>query len=655
MKKQLLIALGLSFTVGTTVFAQQDPVLMEVDGKKITKSEFLQIYLKNNNNPKYDKQTLDEYIELFKKFQLKVAEAEALGYDTIPKLKRELEGYQKQLAQPYLTDNEMNKTLVDQAYERMKTEVRASHILIKVDPSASPEDTLKAYKRIMAIRDKVVKGEDFAKLAKSKDSGSEDPSAQTNGGDLGYFTAFQMVYPFENAAYNLKVGEVSMPVRTRFGYHILKVTDKRPARGTMKAAHLMIAANKQTDDADVIEKARVKANELYTKLVAGEKFEDLVKAYSDDPSSASNGGVLPLFGTGATTRMIPEFEEAAFSLNKDGDISKPIQSDFGFHIIKRIELTPLKSFDDLKKEIESRVNRDERAGLTQNSYIEKLKKEYKFTDQSAESIKWFEKNMDSSIYKGTFDPAKVPASSKSLFTVDGKNYTQADFVKYMNENPRLTRGNALNEVAKKAYPEWVNNTVVELEKTKLPVKYPEYKALMNEYHDGILLYEIMSDKVWNKAMKDTVGLKEFYDANKGKYTWEKRYDVVAYESVSPDVAKKVFKLAKKKISSDSISKIINDNTELNLRVRSGKFEVSKTPYLLNQPLKKGVNKPYAFDGKNYVIVLNEVIEAKNKELSEAKGLITSDYQTYLEKEWLKELEQKHKIKINEEVLYSLGK
>lgn len=655
MKKQLLIALGLSFTVGTTVFAQQDPVLMEVDGKKITKSEFLQIYLKNNNNPKYDKQTLDEYIELFKKFQLKVAEAEALRYDTIPKLKRELEGYQKQLAQPYLTDNEMNKTLVDQAYERMKTEVRASHILIKVDPSASPEDTLKAYKRIMAIRDKVVKGEDFAKLAKSKDSGSEDPSAQTNGGDLGYFTAFQMVYPFENAAYNLKVGEVSMPVRTRFGYHILKVTDKRPARGTMKAAHLMIAANKQTDDADVIEKARVKANELYTKLVAGEKFEDLVKAYSDDPSSASNGGVLPLFGTGATTRMIPEFEEAAFSLNKDGDFSKPIQSDFGFHIIKRIELTPLKSFDDLKKEIESRVNRDERAGLTQNSYIEKLKKEYKFTDQSAESIKWFEKNMDSSIYKGTFDPAKVPASSKSLFTVDGKNYTQADFVKYMNENPRLTRGNALNEVAKKAYPEWVNNTVVELEKTKLPVKYPEYKALMNEYHDGILLYEIMSDKVWNKAMKDTVGLKEFYDANKGKYTWEKRYDVVAYESVSPDVAKKVFKLAKKKISSDSISKIINDNTELNLRVRSGKFEVSKTPYLLNQPLKKGVNKPYAFDGKNYVIVLNEVIEAKNKELSEAKGLITSDYQTYLEKEWLKELEQKHKIKINEEVLYSLGK
>lgn len=653
MKKQLLIALGLTFAVGTTVNAQQDPVLMEVNGKKITKSEFLQIYLKNNNNPKYDKQTLDEYIELFKKFQLKVAEAEALGYDTIPKLKRELEGYQKQLAQPYLTDNEMNRSLVDQAYERMKTEVRASHILIKVEPNATPEDTLKAYKRIIALRDKVLRGEDFATLAKSKE-GSEDPSAQTNGGDLGYFTAFQMVYPFENAAYNSKVGDVSLPVRTRFGYHIIKVTDKRPARGTMKAAHLMIAANKETDSEEAIEKARAKAGEIYDKLVAGEKFEDLVRAYSDDPSSSSNGGVLPVFGTGATTRMIPEFEDAAFALKNDGEFSKPVQSNFGFHIIKRIELTPLKSLEDLQKEIESRVNRDERAGLTQNSYVEKLKKEYKFEDKSADALKWFDKNLDSSIYKGEFDLLKI-SSNSTLFILDGKNYTQTDFAKHLNDNPRATRGNALNEIAGKQYPEWVKNTVIEVEKTKLPAKYPEYKALMNEYHDGILLYEIMSDKVWNKAMTDTTGLKAFHEANKANYVWGKRYDAVVYESVSADVAKKVHKLAKKKISSDSISKVINDNTELNLRVRSGKFELSKTPYLDNQKLKKGINKPYAFDGKNYVIVLNEVIEARNKDLSEAKGLITSDYQTYLEREWLKELAQKHTIKINEEVLYSLGK
>ncbi len=654
MKKQLLIAFGLAFTVTTSVVAQQDPVLMEVNGKKITKSEFLQVYLKNNNDPKYDKETLDDYIQLYKKFQLKVAEAEALGYDTIPKLQRELEGYQKQLAQPYLTDNEMNKALVNQAYERMKKEVRASHILIKADPAASPEDTLKAYKRAMAIRERLLKGEDFATLAKSKD-GSEDPSAKVNGGDLGYFTAFQMVYPFEEAAYNLKTGEVSMPVRTRFGYHILKVTDVRDARGTMKAAHLMIAANKETDDAETIEKARAKANEIYEKLAAGENFESLVRAYSDDPSSSSNGGVLPVFGTGATTRMIPEFEEAAFALKKDGDYSKPVQSNFGFHIIKRLELTPLKPFEELKKEIESRVNRDDRANLTQNSYIEKLKKEYQFEDKSAEALKWLEKNLDSSIYKGEYDISIRSTTLQPLFVLNGKTYTQLDFIRYLNENPRLSRGIALNEIAGKQYADWVKHEVVELEKSQLARKYPEYKALMSEYHDGILLYEIMSDKVWNKAMKDTTGLKDFYEANKSSYVWDKRYDVVAYESVSPEVAKKVHKLAKKNLSSDSISKIINADSELNVRVRSGKFELSKTPYLQDQKLKKGTNKPYAFDGKNYVVVLNEVIEAKNKELNEAKGLITSDYQSYLEREWLKELEGKHTIKVNEEVLYSIGK
>jgi peptidyl-prolyl cis-trans isomerase SurA len=654
MKKHLLIALGLSFAAGTTAIAQQNPVLLEVNGKKVTKSEFLQIYLKNNNNPKYDKQTLDEYIELFKKFQLKVAEAEALGYDTIPKLQRELEGYQKQLAQPYLTDNEMNKALVEQAYERMKTEVRASHILVKVEPNATPEDTLKAYKRILSLREKIVKGEDFAALAKSK-LGSEDPSAETNGGDLGYFTAFQMVYPFEDAAYTLKVGEVSQPVRTRFGYHILKVTDKRPARGTMKAAHLMIAASKENDAEEVIEKARTKANEIYDKLVAGESFDELVRAYSDDPSAETNGGVLPVFGTGATTRMIPEFEETAFALTKDGDFSKPVQTNFGFHIIKRLELTPLKSFEDLKKEIESRVNRDDRANLTQNSYVEKLKKEYKFEDKkSAEAIKWFEKNIDSSVLKGEFDVAKIK-TDLPMFVLNGKTYTQKDFTQYINQNPRNSRGIPLNEIAKKQYTEWEKNTIIELEKTNLPAKYPEYKALMNEYHDGILLYEIMSDKVWNKAMTDSAGLQAFYDANKSNYVWGKRYDAVVYESVSADVAKKVEKLVKKKMSSEEISKAINADSELNLRVRSGKFELSKTPYLNNQPLKKGKNKPYAFDGKNYVVVLNEIIEARNKEISEAKGIITSDYQAYLEKEWLKELATKHKITVNEEVLYSLGK
>lgn len=650
MKKHVLIAFGFLAGLGFKAMAQE-PVLMEVDGKKILKSEFLQIYLKNNNNPKYDKQTLDEYVGLFKNFQLKVAEAEALGYDTLPKLRTELDGYKKQLAQPYLTDKDMNSSLVHQAYDRMKSEVRASHILFTIPANATPEDTARIYKHALEVRNKLVKGGDFAKIAKES---SEDPSAATNGGDLGYFTAFQMVFPFENAAYNLKIGDISMPVKTRFGYHLLKVTDKRDARGTMKAAHLMVTANQENQTPEEIERARTKINEIYEKLKNGENWDDLVRAYSDDPSSSANGGLLPLFGTGATTRMIPEFEDAAFSLANDGDYSKPIQSSFGFHIIKRIQLTPLKSFEELKKEIETKVNRDERAGMTQNSYVEKLKNEYAYKDESADKLAWFNKNMDSSVYKGEFDASKLK-TNRTMFTLDGKTYTEKDFLTYMNENPRNSRGVALNEVAKNQYNEWVHNTVIDYEKSRLTVKYPEYKALMKEYHDGILLYEIMSDKVWNKAMVDTIGLKAFYEANKSNYMWGKRYDAVVYETISTDNAKKVYKLAKKKISSDSITKLINNDSELNLKVRPGKFELSKTPYLENQPLKKGVNKPYTFSGKNYVVVLNEIMNARSKELNEAKGTITSDYQAYLEKEWLEELAKKHKVIIHEDVLYSLGK
>lgn len=650
MKKQILIALGL--TLSLTGRAQQDPVLLEIDGKTVTKSEFLQIYLKNNNDPKYDKATLDNYMELFKKFKLKVAEAEALGYDTIPKLKRELEGYQKQLALPYLTDSEMNQALVRQAYDRMKTEVRASHILVRIEPGASPADTLAAYNRLLALKARIEKGESFEYVAKGK-GGSEDPSAQSNGGDLGYFTAFQMVYQFEDQAYNTPVGSVSKPFRTRFGYHILKVTDKRPARGTIKTAHLMIAANKSTASSEDIEAARSKANELYEKIMNGENFENLVRQYSDDPSSTSQGGALPAFGTGTTTRMVPEFEDAAFLLANDGDISKPVQTDYGFHIIKRLELTPLKPFEDLKKELENRVNRDERSKLTQSSFVQKLKKEYGYKDLSKKSMKWFDSNLDSSYYKGQWDATKL-TTDKPMFQLDGNTYTQKQFADYLKANYREGNKYPLNGVGRALFAAWTDETALELEKSKLLTKYPEYKALMNEYHDGILLYEVMSDKVWNKAMSDTSGLEAFYEANKDNYMWGERVDAVVYETVSADVAKQVNDLVKKGIASDSIASLINKNTELNLRVRNSKFEVDKTSYLQGKTLNKGLNAPFEAEGKFYVVDVKEKMAPTQKKLSEAKGLITSDYQNYLEQEWLKELEKKHTVKINESVLYSLG-
>lgn len=651
MKKRLVLALGL--LLSAQVFGQTDQTIMEIDGKKVTKSEFLQIYLKNNNNPKYDKQSLDDYMELFKKFKLKVAEAEALGYDTIPKLKKELDGYRKQLAQPYLIDSTQNKALVQQAYDRMKTEVRASHILIKLPENPTPEDTLRAYNKIIALKKRIEAGESFDVVARSKD-GSEDPSALRNGGDLGYFTAFQMVYQFEEAAYTTPVGKISNPVRTRFGYHILNVVDTRPARGTMKAAHIMVATGKDANQEE-IDAARKKIEEILGKLKGGESFEHLASDYSDDSQTAEKGGELPLFGTGTTTRMIPEFEEAAFSLKNNGDVSEPVQTPYGFHIIKRLDWTPLRSFDELKKEIQSKVNKDDRAMITQNSFIEKLKKNYGYKNNYPKSSKWFIQNLDSTYFKGQWTDAKLKTNTV-MFSLGKKQYTQKEFAQYLKSNYRAVRTNDFKTLVEKQFKTWQNAEIIAFEESKLDAKYPEFKALMQEYHDGILLYEIMSDKVWNKAIKDTTGLKVFFETNNKNYMWGTRYDAYVYECKDASIAKKVGDLLKSDtISSKTVIGIINKDSELNLRVRTGKLEVESTPYLKGTQLKVGVNPVYEYDGKFYVVKVAQILNPTQKVLAEAKGAATADYQNYLEQMWLSELMQKHPIIVNEAVLYSLGK
>jgi peptidyl-prolyl cis-trans isomerase SurA len=650
MKKQLILVLSVLFSI--QVSAQNDDSVIEIDGKKVSKSEFLQIYLKNNNAPKYDQQSLDEYMELFKKFKLKVAEAEALGYDTIPKLKKELEGYRKQLAQPYLIDSSQNSYLVNQAYERMKTEIRASHILIRLEENALPEDTLRAYNKIMALKKRIEAGEDFAAVAKSK-GGSEDPSAQRNNGDLGFFTAFQMVYQFEEAAYTTPVGSISNPVRTKYGYHILKIADQRPARGTMKAAHIMIAVAKDASEEEKVS-AQKKVDEIYAKLKNGESFATLASEFSDDGQTAEKGGELPLFGTGTTTRMVPEFEEAAFALKNDNDISQPVKTDVGFHIIKRLQWTPLRTFAELKKEIQSKVNKDDRAISTQLSFITKMKKSYGFTDNFAKTSKWFVQNIDTNYVKGKWNANKLK-SDKVMFTLADQKFTQKQFAKYLEKNYRSVRSSDNKTLVEKQFANFQKAEILAYEERQLDRKYPEFKALMKEYHDGILLYEVMTDKVWNKAIKDTAGLRVYFNANNNKYVWGERVNAYVYECSSKEVAANVANLLKSDtISSKTIIGIINKDSELNLRVRTGKFETATTSYLKNQVIKKGVNPAYQFENKYYVVKVDELLPAGPKLLSESKGAATSDYQTYLEKQWLEEIAKKHPIIVNKQVLYSLG-
>ena len=653
MKKIIVLLLIFSGIQGA--IAQNDPIVMEIDGKPVTKSEFLQIYLKNNPSPKFDQASLDEYVEMFTKFKLKVAEAEKLGYDTIPKLKKELDGYRKQLALPYLIDSVENQAMVAQAYDRIKNEVRASHILIRVDANASPKDTLAAYNKIMALKARVEKGEDFASVAKMK-NGSEDPSAASNGGDLGFFTAFQMVYPFEEKAFTTQIGQVSDPFRTRYGYHIVKVTDKRPSRGTIRVAHIMVSTGKDATN-EAKGNAEKKINEIYDKLVAGEKWESLVSLHSDDANSVKKNGELPTFGSGTTQRMVPAFEDAAFALKEVGQFSKPVKTDFGFHIIKLIEWKEVSSFESMKKELQTKVNKDERSKKTQDAFVSKLKANYHYAYKGDKNLKWFNEKLDSTYYQGKWTADGKLKSNKALFELNGetKDFTQQEFAKYLEKNFRGVKRDENKVVVAKQYKSWEKAAILQYEESILPTKYPEYRALLKEYHDGIILYEIMQDRVWNKAVKDTAGLRAYFMANQTKYTWQKRLDATVYECLNKDIAAKVSgMLQNDTINSKHVLDVVNKDSELNLKVKMNKFDIAQTPFLANKALSKGVNQAYEFEGKFYVVKVAAVLEPGLKEFSEAKGMATSDYQNYLESTWLEALKSAHSVKVNKDVLYQIG-
>ena len=653
MKKTIFLLLCL--LIFNNLNAQSDPSVMEVNGQKVSKSEFLQIYLKNNNDPKFDKASIDEYMELFTKFKLKVAEAERLGYDTIPRLKKELEGYRKQLALPYLIDSVENKALVKESYERLKKEIRASHILIKVKQNASPKDTLKAYNRLLELKKRIEDGEEFEIVAKSKNS-SQDPSVMKNGGDLGFFTAFQMLYPFEEKAYNTPKGQVSDPFRTKYGYHILQVTDSRPARGTIRVAHLMVATPQGTTEEEILS-AEKKINEIYEKLQesnSDEEWNEMVSKYSDDPSSSKKGGLLPIFGSGSAQRMVPVFEDAAFALKKDGEISTPVRTDYGFHILKRIEWNNIKSFDDMKKELQKKVNKDERSKKTQDVFVAKLKKKYNFQESEGQYLQWFVENLDSSYYAGRWEIDDL-ITDGTIFSIGEKQYRQTDFAKFIKKSYRGMRRFTFEDIVKRQYAEWVKKSVLAYEEGLLASKYPEYKALVKEYHDGIILYEVMSDMVWNKAVKDTTGLKEFYETQKMNYMWPERLDATVYICANSEISNKVYKLLKKKKNtSDVIIEKINVETELNLDVKMNKYDAKKVDFLKGRNLTEGRNEPFESEGKYYVVKVNEILPVMSKELSEIKGAVISDYQAFLEESWLKDLKEKYPVKVNYEVLYNLG-
>ena len=663
MKIKKYLLLFVIFYVHSLSFAQNNEVILNVGDDKITLDEFKSIFYKNNHNDSIiTKEYLNEYMQLFINFRLKVKEAKELQYDTIPEFLSELAMYRNQLSKPYLSDNQFDEKLIKEAYQRMQTDVNASHILISVSEKALPIDTLKAFNKAKDIRSKILKGMDFSQAAKQY---SDDKSSINNEGNLGFFNVFMMVYPFESAAYNTEIGKISNPVRTRYGYHLIKVNKKRKAIGEVKVAHIMFKLAKDASN-EQIGISKTKIEEISEKLKIGEDFGELAKQFSEDRATAVKGGTLPWFGVG---KMVKEFEDIAFSLYHSGEISTPFKTDFGWHIVKLLEKKPIPSFEIIKDELKKKVSQDSRNDLRDKALISKIKEEYNFKVY-ASRLNEISKHIDESLTKGDWTSEKANLLKKDLFVLDGKYYTQKDFVSYIFSNQMEVKDN-YQTYFYNLYNTFVNETCLNYENSRLEQKHPEFKALLQEYTDGILLFDLMDDMVWTKAIKDTVGLQNFFEKNQNSYVWGERVEAKIYTCIDEGVANKTLYQIKKRhlvkdittitnlfgvsyLTDEDILEKVNYSSPLNLQITTKKFSRGENKYISDAGWKIGISDFIkGKDGSIILVDILEIIPSQKKELFETKGKVISDFQDYLEKIWLVELKRKYEVKVNTDVLHSL--
>lgn len=637
----LLLAAGMSLAQTNT----GDVILMTVGGDAVTVREFENVY-KKNPTATADQKSLEEYLELFINFKLKVREAKSLGMDTTITFKNELNGYKKQLSQPYLTDTIITDKLLKEAYDRMQWHLGCSHILIKVDQNALPKDTMAAYMKIMKIRDRIVKGrENFGIVAEQV---SEDPYAKGNKGSLGYFTALSgFVYPFETGAYNAKLNEVSMPVRTQFGYHLILVTE-RVAHSDLVTSHIMIKLAKGMTKDDSLN-AKKKIEEVYEKLKGGADWNELCKQYSDDNGTKQKGGELPALNMSANFPQ--EFKAEAMKLKKDGDYSGPFTTRFGWHIVKRVSSKPLAPFADMKSELKTRVAKDMRSNMSRQVLIGKIKNWYGFKEMSM-NLGEVQKMLDTNVFHGKWTAEKCSKMQKPLFTLEGKPYTQYDLAKYIESHQVQKNKTDLPTFLNGMYKTWLEESLVAYEESKLEQKYPKFKSLMEEYRDGILLFDLTDKKVWSKAVKDTSGLRQYYETNKGKWKWEERADVSTWICKDAKTAAAVRKMLTKGVAEKTILEKMNKKSANTVMV-STKIYLKGENSTVDAHWTPGFT-PDQKEGERIAFLnVNKLVPPTPKTLSECKGLVTADYQTHLEKEWLAELKAKYKVEVNKEVLKSI--
>jgi len=623
-------------------------VLMTVGGSKIQTGEFVRMYNKSIDpeNP----QDIDEYLQQYMLFKLKVADAVNEGYDTTRSFKNELSGYRNQLAQTYLTDTRTKEKMLQKAYQRLLTEVNGWHILIALSQVNSPEDTLKAWQKAYDIRERIIMGEPFEQVARGT---SDDQSVKINGGNLGYFTAFQMIMPFEDAAYSLKKGEISMPVRTPYAYHIIKVADKRPSKGRIKVAHIMKAAPPASNKDEVMT-AEEEINSIYRKLNEGASFKALAREYSDHKESAVKGGELDWFGTG---EIISGFSEAAFSITDTGKYTKPVHTVYGWHIIKLLDKKNIGSYEESKSYLESKINQSYINSISKNSFVEKLKKEYKFTINE-NAYNWFIMNTDTLVMQGFKKIDRTEMPSGNLYTFANQRYTTKEFANYLDKRASMIVTKDSSIFIKSSLETRASDHLINYENSVLEKKYPEFRYLMNEFHDGILLFEISGKKIWNRLSTDSAGVRRYYEENKSKYLTAPAIDAKVYTlrlSNGEKTLTSSFKKYSKKSDPDSfLIKKFNRKNDSLLTIREHIWNKGDNNDIDNIQWIAG-QQSFKMGGYPSIIRIKRVIDPVPQEFEKVEGEMMAGYQEFLENEWTRQLKEKYSVKINDLALEEVKK
>jgi peptidyl-prolyl cis-trans isomerase SurA len=651
MKTRSILSLTLLLLLCWEVCLPQEAdekVLMTVGGRKVTAGEFIRMY---NKGLDPDTRTdVDTYLQQFIEFKLKVADALSQGTDTTKAFKTELEGYRNQLARNYLTDPGLKEKLVQQAYQRSLTDIKASHILVNCPADAIPKDTLKAYKKAADIRERIISGESFEKLAKEE---SDDKSAEINGGDLGYFTVFQMIKPFEDAAYSLEPGSISQPVRTSFGYHLIFVTGRRQSLGKIRVAHIMKAVPKGADE-KTLKEAESEIYKIYDKLRNGSSFSELAKQFSDHKESAAKNGELGWFGTGD---IIKEFSEAAFGLSDTGEYTKPVRTIFGFHIIKLLDKKPPLSYNEAKLLIESKIKTSDINALSKQSLITKLKDEYNY-QLNRDVFNWFVKRTDTLIMSGrsVYDQKRIP--KRDIYSFADQHMTAKEFAWAIEKRSYKVNNSDPKSFIDSYIGYLLTDQIFGYENSILEKKYPEFRYLMKEFHDGILLFDVSSKTVWDRVRDDSTGLHRFYEEHKNNYLTKRGFKCKEYSLNIPGGLEKLTSAYNRfsgRPDADlrMLERFSNKGDSL-LKIREQIYYSGNDRVTDSIDWRVGVHS-FVKNNVPTIIFVQKILEPVPLPFNAVQAEMINGYQDQLMAEWIRQLRDKYRVEIDNSVYVEVKK